>query len=195
MSALSFLGQFVRDPVALGAVAPSGPQLARVEVAAADLQPHHVVVELGAGTGPMTAEIVERETRDFVSLEPNAVLAAQLRARFPEVAVDERPAQQLPTILAERGHDHVDRVVSSLPWAIWSQPLQDEILAAILEVLAPDGRMVTFSYLHAKPLPAARRFKATLDRHFEVVSTTGAAWMNVPPAFVFVCDKPRAEAR
>jgi len=191
MGGLAFLGEFVRDPVALGAVAPSGAQLARMEVDAADIQPDHVVVELGAGNGPMTAEIVQRSLRDFVSLEPNARLAEELRQRFPDVRVDERLAQELPAIVAEMGHERVDRVVSSLPWAIWSQELQDDILAAILEVLAPDGRMVTFSYLHAKPLPAARRFKATLDRHFGSVHTTSPAWRNVPPAFVFVCDEPR----
>jgi phospholipid N-methyltransferase len=192
MSSLQFLGQFVRDPVGLGAVAPSGPQLARIEVDAADIQPHHVVVELGAGTGPMTAEIVQRPHAAFVSLEPNPALAATLRDRFPEVTVDERYAQALPDIVAELGLSQVDRVVSSLPWAIWSQQLQDEIFAAILEVLAPDGRLVTFSYLHAKPLPAARRFRATLDAHFATVRTTQVAWLNVPPAFVFVCDGPRS---
>jgi len=191
MGAFAFLGEFVRDPVALGAVAPSGAVLAKMEVDAADIQPGHVVVELGAGDGPMTAEIVQRSYADFVSLEPNPTLAKTLRERFPDVKVDERLAQALPEIVAEMGHEQVDRVVSSLPWAIWSQELQDEILAAILEVLAPDGRMVTFSYLHAKPLPAARRFKATLDRHFGRVEMTGAAWRNVPPAFVFVCSEPR----
>lgn len=191
MSGLQFLGEFVRDPVGLGAIAPSGPQLARIEVDAADIQPHHVVVELGAGTGPMTAEIVKRPHRGFVSLEPNPALAATLRSRFPDVQVDERYAQELPTILAELGFDKADRVVSSLPWAIWPQELQEEIFAAILQVLAPDGRFVTFSYLHAKPLPAARRFRATLEAHFREVHTSQVAWLNVPPAFVFVCEGAR----
>lgn len=194
MSSLQFLGEFVRDPVGLGAVAPSGPQLARLEVEAADIHPDHVVVELGAGTGPMTAELVKREMAAFVSLEPNPALAKTLRERFPDVQVDERYAQEIPAILAELGLERADRVVSSLPWAIWSQELQEEIFAAILEVLAPDGRFVTFSYLHAKPLPAARRFRATLEAHFGHVETTQVAWRNVPPAFVFVCDQPRQEA-
>lgn len=188
---LDFVGQFIRDPVGLGAIAPSGPQLARLEVDAAGLEPHHVVVELGAGDGPMTAEIVKRSIGPFVSLEPNAVLAATLRARFPEVRVEERYAQDLPAILADMGVSQIDRVVSSLPWAIWDADLQGEVFDAILDVLAPDGRMVTFSYLHAKPLPAARRFKAALEDRFEQVTTTAPAWRNLPPAFVFVCDRPK----
>lgn len=188
---LNFLGQFLRDPTGVGAVAASGPVLAKLEVDAAGILPDHVVVELGAGDGPMTAEIVKRPHGPFVSLEPNAVLAESLRVRFPDVRVEERYAQDLPAILADMGVDKADRVVSSLPWAIWDADLQGEVFDAILEVLAPDGRMVTFSYLHAKPLPAARRFKAALEARFESVTMTSAAWRNVPPAFVFVCDKPR----
>ena len=189
---LSFMGQFIRDPVGLGAIAPSGPELARLEVDAADIQPHHVVVELGAGDGPMTAEIVKRPHGPFVSLEPNAVLAEALRQRFPEVKVEERYAQDLPAILADMGVDAADRVVSSLPWAIWSEELQGRVFDAILQVLRPDGRLVTFSYVHAKPLPAARRFRAALESRFASVTTTGVAWRNLPPAFVFVCDGPKA---
>ena len=188
---LAFLGEFIRDPVGLGAVAPSGAELARLEVDAAEVLPHHVVVELGAGDGPMTAEIVRRPHGPFVSLEPNPVLAATLRARFPDVRIDERTAQALPAIVAEMGVERVDRVISSLPWAIWSEALQRDVFDAILDVMSPDGRMVTFSYVHAKPLPAARRFRRALEERFASVTTTGVAWKNLPPAFVFVCDGPR----
>ena len=192
MSVATFLREFVKDPVQLGAVAPSGRVLARLMVESADLKPGQVVVELGAGTGPMTEAILQaRPDGPFVALEPNPELAAILRARFPGVRIDERYAQELRAILAEMGEDHADRVVSSLPWAIWPEALQNEVFDAILDVLAPDGRMVTFGYVHAQPLPAARRLRAALAARFHDVSTTRVAWRNVPPALVYVCDRPR----
>jgi phosphatidylethanolamine/phosphatidyl-N-methylethanolamine N-methyltransferase len=195
MSAFTFLREFARDPVQLGAVAPSGPALARRMAEAADLKPGQVVVELGAGTGPMTAEILARRPDGpFVALEPNARLAALLRQRFPQARVDERYAQELRKILTEMGHERADRVVSSLPWAIWPEPLQNEVFDAILDVLAPDGRMVTFGYLHAQLLPAAKRLRDQLARRFESVTTTPVAWLNLPPALVFVCDRPRGHS-
>lgn len=189
----TFLQEFVRDPVLVGAVAPSGRQLARLLVDAADLRPGQVVVELGAGTGPMTEEILSRRPDGpFVALEPNPQLAATLRERFPGVRIEERYAQELRAILTEMGQTRADRVVSSLPWAIWPPALQDEVFAAILDVLAPDGRMVTFGYLHAQVLPAARRLREALSRRFVSVSTTRVAWWNLPPALVYVCDGPVA---
>jgi phospholipid N-methyltransferase len=185
-----FLRQFLSDPVTIGAIAPSGAQLAARMVDSAAIAPGHVVAELGAGTGPMTEELLRRHPDNpLVVLEPMAELAATLRARFPAAHVVEAFAQDLPTICADWGHHPVDRVVSSLPWAIWSQELQTEILTGVLDAMAPDGRMVTFTYWHAQPLPAARRFKQFLEEHFQTVTRSGIAWRNLPPAFVFVCDR------
>jgi phosphatidylethanolamine/phosphatidyl-N-methylethanolamine N-methyltransferase len=192
VSAATFLREFVKDPVQLGAVAPSGQQLARLMVEAADLRPGHVVVELGAGTGPMTAEILAaRPDGPFVALEPSAPLAEGLRQRFPGARIEQRYAQELSTILAEMGQTRADRVVSSLPWAIWSPELQGDVFRAILDVLTDDGRMVTFAYVHALPLPAARRLRRALEERFHEVRTTRVAWWNLPPALVYVCDRPR----
>lgn len=194
MSMLTFFREFIRDPVQLGAVAPSGEALARRMIESADLRPGQVIVELGAGTGPMTAEILrKRPDGPFVALEPNEKLAVLLQERFPGVRVERRYAQQLRAILTDMGQTRADRIVSSLPWAIWSDELQREVFDAILNVLAPDGIMVTFGYLHAQPLPAARRLRATLNARFERVSTTPVAWRNLPPALVFVCHGPKKQ--
>lgn len=189
----AFLRAFLQDPVTIGAVAPSGADLARLTVASADIRAGHVVVELGAGTGPMTAALLSAHpTAPLLVLEPTPSLAADLRGRFPQARVAERYAQELPALTRDWGHPTVDRVVSSLPWAIWPDKLQNEVFDAITTVLAPNGRLVTFSYAHTRPLPAARRFRRLLHRRFEAVATTRIAWCNLPPAFVYVCDRPAA---
>lgn len=188
MSGLTFLREFLRDPVRLGAVAPSGRQLARQMVDAANIDDGQVVVELGAGTGPMTSEILARglDIR-FLALEPNPTLAGLLRARFPTLDLDARPAQDLGAILAERGWGRADRVVSSLPWAIWSGSVQREVLDAVRAALAPGGRLVTFSYLHSQALPNAFAFRRHLVERFEHVAVASVAWANLPPALVLSC--------
>ena len=192
MSAWTFLREFLRDPAKVGALAPSGRALAELEVGAAGIEPGHVVVELGAGTGPMTAALLEHHSDNLlICLEPADELADCLEQRFPSLRVHRRFAQDLPDILAEVGATKVDRVVSSLPWAAWSSTLQDAVFEGIEAVLAPDGRMVTFTYAHTAVLPNARRFRSKLHEHFDSVHTTRIAWANIPPAFVYVCDTPR----
>lgn len=192
MSAVTFLRSFVADPVTIGAVAPSSSYLAELMVEAAEIAPVHAVVELGAGSGPMTAALQARHPNvPLLVLEPVAPLAATLRARFPNVDVREAWAQDLGPLVTEWGHPRVDRVVSSLPWAIWSAELQASVFDGVFAALTPDARLVTFTYWHAQPLPAAKRFRATLDSRFEQVTRTRVEWRNLPPAFVFVCDKPR----
>jgi phospholipid N-methyltransferase len=94
-------------------------------------------------------------------------------------------------VLDEQGWPAVDRVVSSLPFAIWPEPLQREVFRAIVDVMAPGARFVTFGYAHAQLLPAARRLRALLHDHFGAVATTPIVWRNVPPALVFRCTSPR----
>ncbi len=180
----------------MGAVAPSGPTLARLEVAAAEIANGEPIVEIGAGTGPMTSEILRQAPASPVlALEPNPVLAADLQRRFPSVRVEQAFAQSLPERCAAWGHPQVRRVVSGLPWAIWPDSLQTEILDAVLAILSPDGRMVSFQYVHSQFLPAAVRFRTVLESRFGGVTQTPIAWANVPPAFVLVCDHPRLKER
>lgn len=190
MSGLAFLREFVRDPVRTGAVAPSGRQLARQMVDAAGLDDGQVVIELGAGTGPMTAEILARGLGiRFVALEPNEQLAGILRARFPSLDLAAQYAQELPQILSSRGWGEADRVVSSLPWAIWPEKLQDEVLDAVVGVMKPGARLVTFGYLHSQALPAAWALRRSLERRFAKVGVASVAWANLPPALVIACTR------
>jgi phospholipid N-methyltransferase len=186
----AFLSAFLRAPVGIGAVAPSSAALARQMVSSAAIAPDHVIVELGAGTGPMTRALRQQHPNNpLLVLEPDPKLAAVCRERTPGVDVVEAYAQDLPRLLAERGLGKADRVVSSLPFAGWSAELQDAVFAGILAACAEDARMVTFTYVHSPWLPAGARAKARLEREFQRVTSSPTVWCNMPPAFVYVCDQ------
>lgn len=53
------------------------------------------VLDVGAGTGALTAELVRRGA-DVAAAEPSPEFAATLRERFPEIDVQQAPAEQLP---------------------------------------------------------------------------------------------------
>jgi len=53
------------------------------------------VLDIGAGTGALTAELLARGA-DVVAEDPSPEFAAVLRERFPDVEVHETPAEKLP---------------------------------------------------------------------------------------------------
>ncbi|HEY2542215.1 MAG TPA: class I SAM-dependent methyltransferase [Gaiellaceae bacterium] len=56
---------------------------------------HGAVLDVGAGTGALTAELVRRDLQ-VAAVEPASAFVAALRSRFPDVDVRQAPAEELP---------------------------------------------------------------------------------------------------
>lgn len=190
------LREFLRSPADIGAVAPSSPRLAEAVTAPVPELGDPVVVELGPGTGAFTSAIEKQLAGRGLQLavEMNPRLAEQLRGRCRRVEVLNADASTLPMLLAERGVEKADVVVSGLPWASFSQQVQSEILTAVSNVLAPDGAFTTFGYVHAMRLSSALRFRQLLCSAFEEVVPGRTVWRNLPPALVYHARRPRTLA-
>lgn len=191
-----FLGEFVRAPLTIGAVAPSGTGLAKVATAAVPRTGSPVVVELGPGTGAFTRLIQERIPRSgrHLAVELNPRFAGRLAALHPAVDVVVADATELRGVLAGRGLAQADVVVSGLPWAAFSEKAQRDILSEVVAVLPPDGAFTTFAYAHARWAPPARRLLRALRERFDEVVISRTVWANVPPALVYVCRRPRSSS-
>ncbi|MEV0612217.1 SAM-dependent methyltransferase [Nonomuraea sp. NPDC050404] len=187
------LGQFLRNPAAIGALAPSSRHLAAAVCAPVPERGEPVVVELGPGTGPFTAEIQQRlgGRGHHLAVELNEPMARLLAERFPKVDVVNDDATRVGELLAERGLGTADVVVSGLPWAAFPRALQLDLLGAVTGAMSPGAAFTTFSYIHAIPLSSARRFRALLAERFEEVVLGRTVWRNTPPAFVFHARRPR----
>lgn len=192
-----FLGAWVRSPARVGAVWPSSRRLSAKLARVAPGYGTPVVVELGPGTGAVTAEVSRRlapEGRHLaVELDPG--MARYLAAQHPGVEVVNGDARKLGALLAERGIAHVDAVVSGLPWSLFDRGTQREILGQVVDVVGDTGAFATFAYSHTLPMPSARRFKATLQETFDEVVATRTVWRNLPPAYCYLCRRPRHDAR
>lgn len=188
-----FLAQWLRSPTRMGALAPSSQRLARAAACSVPERGEPVVVELGAGTGPFTAEIQRRlgGRGRHLAVEINPVLAELLRARYPGAEVIPQDAVHVRQILAEHGISHADVVVSGLPWALFPSTTQRQLLEAVISVSGPSSVFTTFAYRHAVPLRSARRFRDLLAERFEEVVPGRTHWHNWPPAFVLHARRPR----
>jgi phospholipid N-methyltransferase len=190
----AFLAAALRNPGKVGAVAPTSEAMAELLTRIVPRSGAPVVVELGPGTGAVTGVIDDRlpPGARHVAVELDPAMAAFLQRSHPGLEVIEGDAVKLGALLAEHGVEHADAVVSGLPWSLFDHETQASILAQIADLVGSDGAFTTFAYRHGLVLSAARRFRRALHEKFEEVLVTGTVWRNLPPAFVYVCRRPRS---
>jgi phospholipid N-methyltransferase len=188
-----FFGSFLRTPARIGSVCPSSPALARAMIEGCHLERASAVVELGPGTGAFTRLIFNHLQPDalFFALELHAPHVISLRHRFPNLQVYNDSAERIGDYLQQHHRTATDCVVSGLPWSNMSRETQRRILTPVARALSNEGVFVSFAYLHTRALRRAALFRQLLNETFEEVRQSSVVWLNVPPAFVYRCRRPR----
>jgi phospholipid N-methyltransferase len=154
-----------------------------------------VVVELGAGTGAFT-RVIQNELPSsalFIAVEINDLFASHLKRKFPRVHVINDSAEHLHGHLQSLGYSSADCILSGLPWAGFSTEEQKRLLGAAFRILRPGGYLTTYAYNHVAWMSGGRRFRKLLKSTFSKVTTTRTEWRNLPPAFVYRCQKQAAQ--
>lgn len=187
----TLLGQFLKKPLTTGAVCASSESLAKELTAEIDLENAVSAVELGPGTGAVTRVILGRipEQCRFFTVELNPDVIRVFQQKFPSVTVYNDSAANLPELIRKENLPSLDAVISGLPWAIFPDELQEQILAAILETLKPGGCFTTFAYLQGLLLPSGKHFRKRIENMFSQVEKSPVVWNNFPPALVYRCRK------
>lgn len=187
-----FLKRWLRRPLAMGAVVPSGRLLAEAMAqttkAVMASRPGHVV-ELGAGTGEVTKALLAAglAPERLALIERDPELARFLRRHFPGPRIIEGDAARLPRLLAEHEVAPVAAVVSSLPLLSLPAGIVQSIVAGVFEALPRGAALVQFTYGPTPPVPRAVRERLHLDgAHGKRI------WRNVPPAVVWTFTRPPA---
>ena len=187
----SLFSHFIRNPRQIGACCPSGIALCREIVDNMKLNEADLVVELGPGTGAITKYLVEKmvDSAKLLCVELNRDFVDQLQLQYPKSTFICDSASNLPYILKAKNLPSADIVLSGLPWAIFSENLQTEILTAVYDSLKVGGQFATFAYVQGLLMPAGIRFRKKLDLQFSKVETSRIIWKNFPPAVVYRCQK------
>jgi phospholipid N-methyltransferase len=176
---LRFLRAFAANPRQVGAILPTSRQAVRDMLDLGDVPGAGLVVELGAGTGVQTGEVLARMRPDarLVALEIDPRLAGLLEERFDD------PRLQVVCDSAENLQEHLDGeqadvLVCALPFTSLEPGLRKRILESLPRALAPRGVALVIQY---SPLIQSelRRLFPSVRRRISV--------MNVPPAFLFAC--------
>jgi phosphatidylethanolamine/phosphatidyl-N-methylethanolamine N-methyltransferase len=175
-----FIRSWMEKPLATGAVMPSGKPLARAMAKCVDPETEGPVVELGPGTGAVTAALVEQgvEPSRLVLVEFNPTFCRLLRTRYPEATVVQGDAYGIKRLLASLLRQPAAAVVSGLP--LFTKPLKIRLrlLADAFALLVPGAPFVQFTYAVVSPIPLS--YSGAHGRASERI------WLNIPPARVWV---------
>lgn len=187
----TFLLQFFAAPKIVGAILPSSPQLSEVITSWVELDKAESVIEFGPGTGSFTAAIQKKISprTTFFAIEINPEMVKILKKNYPDITVYNDSVINTPTYLAHHGCKSTDCIISGLPWAIFDDESQDQILDIIFENLKDNGQFVTFTYLHSILLSSGRKFRKKLYDKFSEVTCSKTVWQNLPPALVYQARK------
>jgi phosphatidylethanolamine/phosphatidyl-N-methylethanolamine N-methyltransferase len=180
-SLVTFGTELLNNPRPVGSAVPSSRFLARRIAGFLPRSPRGYVIELGAGTGAITAALLGRgiPPEQILSVERSEPMVKLLKRRFPFLKVALGDAAQLRALLRSfLGKDNIEvsYVVSSLPLRSLPPEVVTNILREVQLVLHKDGKLLQYTYnLRKTPHPCLSNFKR---RHTTVV------WANLPPARV-----------
>lgn len=181
---LLFFSKFLKHGTKIASIWPSSPQLARATIKKVDWAKAKVVVELGAGTGPITEAVIAKlkPHTHFIAIERDKDFAKILQERFSGMSNVEivcGDVRDLSNILKERGIKHVDYFVSGLPTPSLPPAVRKRMFASVRKHMAPGGG---YSNITEIPLLYWQYYKKFFKHvHFDFVP------VNMPPAGVYHC--------
>ena len=143
-----FFRQWLRSPFSIGAVMPSGRELARAMARASESGSGRLVVELGGGTGNITQALLDGglPPEQLVVVERDRRLYRVLAARFPGIRILNMDALQALQALGEEYRGEVGSVVSGLPLLSMPPEFQGQLLEESFRLVGRDGDFIQFTY-------------------------------------------------
>ena len=180
-----FLLRWLKHPLGVGAITPSGRALSEAMAQPVDWDRPGHVVELGAGVGAFTRVLMERTPSldRLLVVERDPVFFARLQRRMPSAPLAMGDAADLPGLLARHDISEVNAVVSGLPILSMPREIQRKIVMGALEA-GPNPIFVQFTYGFRSPVPVRK-----LAEWGVKAERCGFVGMNVPPAWIWCYSK------
>jgi phosphatidylethanolamine/phosphatidyl-N-methylethanolamine N-methyltransferase len=182
---LQFLQAFLKNPLYVGAISPSSPDLARAMIEGVRPDENSVVLELGVGTGAITKFLrgAVPSEKSYLGIEINEEFVEKLKADFPDLQFVCGSAGDAVGIHKNAGLGKVKYIVSGLPFASLPKDVSEAILHEVDKFMAEGCLFRTFQYAHAYRLPPAVKFRRYMEERYGKVKRSSLVLKNMPPAF------------
>jgi phosphatidylethanolamine/phosphatidyl-N-methylethanolamine N-methyltransferase len=178
-AALIFFLRWLAHPLAVGSITPSGPGLQKLVQKHTKCGSDEIVVEFGAGTGPITKAFLEMGIPGdrLYSFEIDDQMAEFLRGHFPDVNIVHGDCRQVDKHIPAEFIGKVGTLLVGIPMLTLPMAVQKEVVAAIFRVLPKGGRFILYTYSLVSPLN-----RDALGLKGERL---GSTFGNIPPASVW----------
>ena len=182
-----FLWAGLLNFVQTGSVVPSQRFLVDKMIAPVPEDYRGRVVELGAGSGPLTLRLAAKcPSARILACEINPTLARICRDHVAAARLEERVhvvsdwAEHLLSSFARKGAEKPEFIFSGIPLANLDKDQSLALVDKISRALAPGGMYIQFQYSLID--------RKTIRERFSRVRTV-PAFLNFPPAFVYYAQR------
>ncbi|MBU0461758.1 MAG: hypothetical protein KJ574_04190, partial [Nanoarchaeota archaeon] len=142
-------------------------------------------------TGVFTETITQHISKDtlFFALEINPNFVAEVKRRLPKVKIYNDSAANIKKYLKLNKADKCDYIISTLPFTLFDNDLQQKILDEAYNNLKEGGEFLTIAYITSPYIHSGAHFQRLLKKRFKKVTKTKVEWNNFLPAFFYRCKK------
>ncbi len=202
---LAWIKGVFRNPAKVGAIAPCSSYVADEltrYIMHEDRKPLRIL-EVGAGTGPITKEIIKKMNEDdhLDCIELDAVYCDQLEEKFGE---HENVHIHCMSIIDFAPTEKYDVIVSTLPFNSLPPKLVQQVVDQYNEIIKPGGYITYIEYVvlgNVKRLVLSKEKKAAWDVKQQTLKEwfgrygveRKIVWRNLPPSYVYYLKIDKVE--
>src|SRR5436190_2648460 len=182
---LQFLQAFLKNPLKVGAITPSSPELAAEMLQGITPDDHNIVLELGVGTGALTKLLRNAvpSKNSYLGIELDGDLVKTLNNNYPDMNIICGSAADAYSIHQSSGLGKVRYVVCCLPFVSLPKEISEQVLVEIEKFMDEGCELRIFQYAHGYFLPPAIKLREMLKERYGKTRRSPLVLKNVPPAF------------
>ncbi|MBA3631942.1 MAG: hypothetical protein H0W58_03880 [Acidobacteria bacterium] len=182
---IQFLQAFLKNPLKVGAITPSSPELAQKMVQGLSPNENEIILELGVGTGAITKFLQDSipDEKSYLGIELDKDLVKSLKRKFPELKIVRGNACDVFSLHQKTNLGKVGYIISCLPFVSIPNEIGEIILTEIDKFMEQGCVFRTFQYAHGYYFPSAIKLREYMDKNYGKAKKSQLVMKNVPPAY------------
>ena len=183
---IQFLQAFLKNPLKVGSITPSSPELAQKMIEGIRPDRKNVVLELGVGTGAITKYLQEvvPDDNSYLGIELDRDLVRSLKRRFHGLNIVCGNACEAYALHQRSELGKVGAIICCLPFVSLPNEVGERILTEIDKFMSHGCMFRTFQYAHGYYMPSAIKLREFMKKRYGKARRSKLVVKNLPPAYI-----------